>query len=249
MENQVSMFELLSETGEEEEHIKYSFTELPEMDNKEYLSLEKEMLGIYLSGHPLDKYRKKIEVLTNINSLKIIEIDTEMSETGDTKTFKDGQNIKIAGIISKVRKKFTKNNSLMAFVTIDDLYGSFETIVFESIFNKCSFCIEEERIVLLEGRLSIREDEPTKIIASNFKELINEDEEISYVTVNITEFSEEKKEALRNFIRSYSKMNNAKVNIDVIVNNEIRKCGKIYCDKEVIKKLENEFGKENIKVS
>ena len=122
------------------------------MDMKDYLSMEKEMLGIYLSGHPLEKFKKKIEILTNINSLSLMEIDTELEKTGTCKNFQDGQNIKIAGIISKIKKKITKNNSLMAFLTIDDLYGSYEVIVFESIFNRYGINIEEEKIVLIERK-------------------------------------------------------------------------------------------------
>jgi len=249
MENQVSMFDLISLGDNEKEAQKYTFTELPEFENKEYLGMEKEMLGIYLSGHPLEKFKKKIEVLTNINSLNIIEIDLEMSETGNTQYFKDGQNIKIAGIISKVRKKITKNNSLMAFITVDDLYGSYEVIVFESIFNKCSMNIEEEKIVLIDGRLSIREDEPTKIIASNIKEIINEDENINKINVNITDFSEIQKEELRKLIRYYSKLENNITSIEVTVNGEIRDCGKITADKDFISKIEEKFGKNNIIIS
>lgn len=248
MENQVSMFDLFTENSDGEASIKYNYTELPELDVKEYLSMEKEMLGIYLSGHPLEKFKNKIEQLTNINCLNLLEIDTEMQETGSCREYKDGQNVKIAGIISKVKKKITKNNSLMAFVTVDDLYGSFETIVFESIFNKCGYAIEEEKIVLIEGRLSIKEEESAKIIASNIKEMMNQDDEIKYINVNITSFSEEKKEKLRNVIRQYSKMKNANILIDVTVNGEIRKCGKIYLDMKLLQNFYDYFGKENIVV-
>lgn len=122
------------------------------MDNKEYLSFEKEMLGIYLSGHPLEKFKKKIETITNISSLDLIDIDTALEETGKCENFKDGQTVKIAGIISNIKKKITRNNSLMAFVTIDDLYGSYEVIVFESIFNRYGINIEEEKIVIIERK-------------------------------------------------------------------------------------------------
>jgi DNA polymerase-3 subunit alpha len=249
MENQVSMFDLMEMEDSEKESKQYVFRELPEFDNKEFLGLEKEMLGIYLSGHPLEKFKNKIEILTNINSKDLTEIDSEMEETGTVKSYKDGQTVKIAGIISKVKKKITKNNSLMAFVTIDDLYGSFETIVFESIFNKCGQNIEEEKIVLVDGRLSIRVDEPVKIIASNIKEMINEDEKFNRINVNITEFSESKKETLRKAIRYYSKLENAKTLMEITINGEVRDCGKIFMDEEVKKVFYREFGKENIYVS
>lgn len=76
MENQVSMFDLMSDETSEVQ--KYKFTELPEMDNKAFLNLEKEMLGVYFSGHPLEKYKNKLKLLTTIDSLNILEIDREM---------------------------------------------------------------------------------------------------------------------------------------------------------------------------
>ena len=247
MENQVSMFDLLENSGEEKENQKYYFQELKEYDNKDFLSMEKEMLGIYLSGHPLEKYKNKIERVTNIDSLGISEIDIELKETGKLKNHKEDEYIKTAGIISKVKKKITKNNSMLAFVTIDDLYGSFEVIVFESVFNKCSYAIEEEKIVFVDGRLSIREDEPTKIVASNIKEMVLEDEPIyTKIVVNITSFSEEKKQELRNFIKFYSKMKNAQTNISVKINNEIRDCGKIFIDNNIGKKMKELFDENNI---
>ena len=248
MENQVSVFDLMNTSGEEKENKQYIFHELDEFDDTDYLSMEKEMLGIYLSGHPLEKFKNKIKRNTNINSLEIAEIDTELQETGKLKKHKEDEFVKCAGIISKVKKKITKNNSVMAFVTIDDLYGSYEVIVFESIYNKCSYSIEEEKIVLVDGRLSIREDEPTKIIATNIKEMVSEDTGISKININITDFSEEDKEKLRNFIRHYSKQTNPETKVEVTVNTEIRDCGNIFIDDEILKKLYEMFGEDNIKV-
>ena len=248
MENQVSVFDLMNTSGEEKENKQYIFHELDEFDDTDYLSMEKEMLGIYLSGHPLEKFKNKIKRNTNINSLEIAEIDTELQETGKLKKHKEDEFVKCAGIISKVKKKITKNNSVMAFVTIDDLYGSYEVIVFESIYNKCSYSIEEEKIVLVDGRLSIREDEPTKIIATNIKEMVSEDTGISKININITDFSEEDKEKLRNFIRYYSKQTNPETKVEVTVNTEIRDCGNIFIDDEILKKLYEMFGEDNIKV-
>ncbi len=249
MENQVSVFDLMESSVEEKEKKQYIFNELEEFDMKDFLAMEKEMLGIYLSGHPLEKLKNKIERTTNINSLEIAEIDTELEETGKLKKHKEDEYVKSAGIISKVKKKITKNNSMMAFVTVDDLYGSYEVIVFESVFNRCSYAIEEEKIVFIEGRLSIREDEPTKIVASSIREMVEDEENYENIVVDITEFSEDKKEALRNFIRTYSKFDKAETNISVTVSGEIRNCGKIFVDKEVLEKLKNMFGNENIKIS
>ena len=125
--------------------------------------------------------------------------------------------------------------------------GSFEVIVFESIYNKCIDSLIEENIVYVDGRLSIREDEPTKIIASNIKEIIDS----SYykkVVVDINDFSEEKKEALRNFIRTYSKTQNLTTEFYVKVDGEEKSCGKIYMDGEIKNRLYLTFGEENIEI-
>ena len=128
----------------------------------------------------------------------------------------------------------------MAFVTLDDLYGSFETIVFESVYNKYQTYLEEDKIILIEGRLSIREDEDPKIIAQSIKEIINSDEEDeNVINIDISEFTEKQKEDLRTLIRFYSKMNNKNCNINVIVNGEIRPCGKILLNKDNIEKFQN----------
>ena len=105
------------------------------------------MLGIYISGHPLEKLREQIEKMTNINTMDIKELNEQMITNLDddelalirqnTKPkYQDGQNIKYAGIITAIKKKYTKNNKIMAFVTIEDLYGTAEIIVFENAYLK-----------------------------------------------------------------------------------------------------------------
>ena len=252
MENQVSMFDLMENT-EEIESKKYIFDEKEEMNEKDLLSLEKEMLGIYISGHPLEKQRELIEKITNINTLKIIEIDEEMQTLGVTNNYKDGQTIKIAGIISKVKKKYTKSNKLMAFVTLDDLYGSAEIIVFDSVYSKNFTSIVEENIVLLEGRLSIREDEPTKIIAMNIKELsdfkINnkENNKKTVLNINITNLSVEQKDRLRGAIKFFAG-EKSNIKIEVVDSGVTKPCGMIFLNEAILKEFKAIVGEENIKL-
>ena len=140
LNGQVSMFDLQANSEEEENNlnkIKYKFIEKEEFSEKEILSMEKEMLGIYISGHPLEKIKDEIEMQTNINSLDIAQIDMQMSQELDNdmpldesginilnmnSRFKDGQKVKCAGIIVNIKKKYTKSNKIMAFITIEDLY-------------------------------------------------------------------------------------------------------------------------------
>ena len=155
LKNQVSMFEIMQEDTTD---IKYNYIEVKDFSEKELLSMEKEMLGIYISGHPLEKYREVISRITNINSMVLQEANEELQEKGSC-DIKDNSNVVLAGIITGVKKKFTKKNTIMCFVTIEDLYGSCEMIVFETVYNKCSSILLEENIVQVNGRISIREDQ------------------------------------------------------------------------------------------
>ena len=143
------MFDLMEDIEENIEAQKYTFIEKEEMDPRELLSLEKEMLGVYISGHPLDKFRGSIEKHANISTLDMIKIDEEVQEFGESKEYKDGQNVKFVGIISKVNKKFTRKNTTMAFVNIEDFYGTAEFVIFDSVYTKSSHIIVEDNIIVI----------------------------------------------------------------------------------------------------
>ncbi len=167
---------------------KYQFNEHPEMPEKELLSMEKEMLGIYISGHPLEKLREQIMHSTNINSMDLVQISEQnlvnnadnsangdemenVQERNSKPKFVDGQKVKYAGIITSIKKKYTKNNKIMAFITIEDLYGTAEVLAFENAVIGAGRSLVEENIVLIDGRLSIRDDQEPTIIANEIKDL------------------------------------------------------------------------------
>ena len=252
---QVSMFDLGSEEEKKEmNEKKYVFEEHEEMSNKEMLSAEKEMLGIYISGHPLEKLREQIEMQTNINTMDLKQIDEQNSSLqyeenaidlnqmeiqlknnnlNKTKqrNLKDGDFVKYAGIITSIKKKYTKNNKIMAFVTIEDLYGQAEIIVFENAYMKSGTSLIEENIVLVEGRLSIREDEETKIVANNIKNFgIQEQKSLVF---DITDVDEEKKKKLRAAIKYFNGDKN-NINVFVKIGEEKRNCGQIYVTEEIL---------------
>ena len=256
MENQVSMFDIISEEEEVPESQKYSFDEKPEMDMKELLFLEKEMLGIYISGHPLDKYREKIETRTNVSSLDFINANQELETTGNIKNLKDNQEVLYAGIISKIKKKYTKKNTIMAFVTIEDLYGAAEVIVFDSTYSHFSEILIEDNVVLVRGRISIREDEPIKIVASQISEFNdqNEMEEIhdlnkkpNSLTINITLLDEGAKDRLRGAIKFF-KGDRANMKLQIKDSSGIKPCGGILFSDRLVKIFEEIVGKQNINI-
>jgi len=258
-DGQVSMFDL-GGNDEEKQKIKYSFDEQAEMSEKELLSIEKEMLGIYISGHPLEKIKNQILAQTTITSVDMRNID-EINLASDLEAttlpnietenvsgkikFNDGQTVKIVGIITSVKKKITKSNKMMAFITIEDLYGQVEIIAFENVYMSSQNYLIEENVVLVEGRLSIREDEATKIVASKISNF--EDTQPKTLHLNITNLSEEEKNKLRGAIKFF---NGEKNNIPVVIEieQEVKTCGQIYCTEEILKVFEDIIGKENVRV-
>lgn len=254
---QVSMFDLGSEEQKQElNEIKYTFENHEELQNKELLSLEKEMLGIYISGHPLEKLRTQIEAQTNISTIDLRAIDEQMSseqentemimtrQSGKTK-YKDGQTVKYAGIITSIKKKYTKNNKIMAFVTIEDLYGTAEIIVFENAYIKAGKSLVEENIVMVEGRLSIREDDTTTIIANDIKDFGEEKQKV--LTLDITIATEEQKDKLRGALRYFNGDKN-NINVQIKMGEKNKPCGQIYLTEEIVELLKEILGEEKVKI-
>lgn len=258
MQGQVSMFDMGGNNDDSEnelEKLKYNYTTLKEYTDQELLSMEKEMLGIYISGHPLEKYREQILKQANINTLQIKEY-SELSQMenenlemidnrGTSGTLQDGQFVKFVGIITSVKKKYTKNNKIMAFVTLEDLYGSIEVIIFENCYMQCSNELVDENIVLVEGRLSIREDEETKIVAREIKKL--SDIKKQMLMIDITNLDTKKKDRLRGALKFFTGDKN---NIQVEIKNGERldPAGGLYITKEILEEIQQIVGVENAQI-
>ncbi|MDD6275274.1 MAG: DNA polymerase III subunit alpha [Clostridia bacterium] len=135
--------------------------ELPYVDEfpkNELLAMEKETTGLYLSGHPMSEYRELAV------SLKCTDIADLVEEQESPSSYSDRDRVKIMGIISTVKKKITKSDSTMAFLTVEDVTGSMEVIVFPKTLTEYSTLIGEGEIAVFTGRLDMREDEPTRLV-------------------------------------------------------------------------------------
>ena len=257
---QVTMFDL---GNSEDNKIKYHFVEKEEMSEKEKLAMEKEMLGVYISGHPLAKIKDQIIKCTNISSKEMKEIDAQNNseDENDNKVnenvqYIDGQEVTIAGIVTSVKKKYTKNNKIMAFVRIEDLNGSAEIIVFEPTYLKAQDKIIEDNIIIIKGRLSIREDDETKIVAQDIKNFGESFEDVpkkknqlniakpKRLVLDITNSTDEQKEKLRGAIRFFNGEKN-NIALSIKVGEELRPCGAIYLTEEILKEFEEIVEKEN----
>ena len=238
---QVTMFDMGND-DQEMQKIKYTFTELKEYSEKELLSMEKEMLGIYISGHPLEKYREKIKEIATVNILELKEANEAISNNVET-NIRDGQRVKLVGIITKIKKKFTKTNKIMAFVTVEDLYGSCEVVVFESCYNNCSNLLLEESIVVIDGRVSMKEDTDVSIVANSITEMKNNDNasQNNKLILDITNLDEKHKAKLRGAIKFFAGDKN-NMPLYVKQGEKISSCGAIYANEEIIKELKEIVG-------
>lgn len=134
---------------------KDEFTNEKELSHSEILKNEKEYLGVYISGHPLDNYKDKIEKLANSTVYEINENENHQLNSGDKVT--------ICGIINSVRKQFTKKNELMYYLNIEDLTSSMEVIVFPSYVRTFYNLLKEDAVLCFSGNLDIPEDKPPKL--------------------------------------------------------------------------------------
>ena len=169
MEGQLSFFDLAPE--EEKDNFQITFPNVGEYDKQTLLAFEKETIGIYVSGHPMEEYREVWE-----KNVTAKTSDFVVDEDGKT-VVEDNSNVVIGGMITSKKVKTTKTNQLMAFITIEDLVGTVEVLVFPKIYEKNRPAFTEENKVFVRGRASIGDDPVGKLICEEvipFTDIPNE---------------------------------------------------------------------------
>ncbi|MBO4799920.1 MAG: DNA polymerase III subunit alpha, partial [Lachnospiraceae bacterium] len=157
MTGQLSLFDLAGE--EDKRSFELKMPDIGEFDKGTMLSFAKEDAGLYVSGHPLEDDEEKIKKIATASSL-----DFAINEETGVASIKDGERVVIGGIISDIVIKFTKNNQRMAFVTLEDMTGTVEVIVFPKDFEQYAGLIEMEKKVFVKGRASVEEEKDGKVI-------------------------------------------------------------------------------------
>ena len=155
LEGQLGLFALLDE--EDASAARIPIPKLPERSPAELMAMEKETTGIYISGHPMDDYRN---LLRNTH---VIPIGNLMAEENH---FEDDQIISVAGIVQNVKMKTTRNNSMMAYVTMEDDTASIEMLAFSNVLNQYGGYLRENSPVVITGRLSLRDDKEPQIVVN-----------------------------------------------------------------------------------
>ena len=152
LEGQMGLFAMLDE---DDHSVKIPIPKLAELSRADLMSMEKETTGIYLSGHPMDDYRPFLR------NTHVVPIGSLMA---DDSPYGDDQIVSVAGIVQNVKMKTTRNNSMMAYVTVEDDTASIEMLAFSNVLSQFGSYLKENQAVVVTGRLSIRDEKEPQIV-------------------------------------------------------------------------------------
>lgn len=253
LKGQLSIFEIPG-AKEQSETMKIDYPDIKEFPKNILLSMEKEMLGLYISGHPLTEFENEINDRVTLFSSDINDIGVDATEesTGlEPKNINDGMYVVVGGIILEKKTKTTKNNNLMAFLTLEDLFGSIEIIVFPTVYERFSALTAEGSIVLINGRVSLKEDEAPKIICDEIKPITKQT--IKRLYIKIIEDNDKKEKFDEDSLLSMMRYFNGKMPVCLYyeANNEKKYLEKdcwVNLNETLISELNNRFGRDNVKI-
>ncbi len=237
-----------------------TYPQINEFKKNYILTMEKEMTGLYLSGHPLDDYKESIKLQTSTTIDKIMATKEVLEEDiHDVLTvgmsgykedsIEDGTRVVVAGIISYVSRKVTRNNTMMAFVKIEDLTASMEVVVFPKTLEKVNSLINMDSLVVVRGRVSINEEELPKILCEDITPLEKINTEKVYIRVENTSKAKEINKLLKVLLTEYK--GDTPVNIFTEKEKQnfrlARDCW-VDLDKGALEYLRKKFGNDNVKL-
>lgn len=241
MAGQMSLFDLVSE--EEKKAFEIQYPDVEEYQKEILLGFEKEVIGIYLTGHPLEEYEEKWR--KNISAVTSDFLLDE--ETGEVKV-KDNQHVTVGGMITEKTIKYTKTNKTMAFVTLEDLFGTVEIIIFPKDYEKYHHLLNEDEKIFISGHANVEEDKNGKLICSSIRSFDDLRREL-WLQYDTKEAFEEKEQEL------YAMLHDSDGNDAVVIYISSLKAMKrlsenhnIHIDGEIVNKLTNFIGKKNVKV-
>ena len=186
---QMSLFDLVSD--EEKKEYEIRMPDVEEYDKEMILAFEKDVLGIYLSGHPLERYRNIMEKMI---SAKTTDFQPD-EESGVPKVY-DGQKVIIGGMITEKTIKYTRNNKVMAFLTVEDLLGTVEIVVFPRDYEKWQSMLNEDARVFVQGRVNAEDDKPSKLILEKVRAFEDMPQELWIQFKDKAEYAEKEQELL-----------------------------------------------------
>ncbi|GAA0078995.1 DNA polymerase III subunit alpha [Clostridium sp. CTA-5] len=190
------------------------YPNINEFDKRSLLTMEKEMTGLYISGHPLDDYAQSLKMQTSNEIGKIFSIhesldspiELDMNEDiliNNEVGIKDNDRVILGGILTQVDKKVTRNNTIMAFLKLEDLSGTIEVIVFPKTLDRVrNLCIEDS-LVIIKGRISLKAEELPKLICESIEPLEKVNSSKIYLKVDNTIKARELNNNLKSLVKEY----------------------------------------------
>ena len=241
MSGQMSLFDLVSEEDKKEFEVQYP--DVGEFPKEMLLGFEKEVLGIYLSGHPLEEYLEKIKKNATVNAMDFVREE----ETGNIKVM-DNAHVVIGGMIAGKTVKFTRNNKAMAFLTIEDLTGSVEVIVFPKDYERFSSFLNEDEKVFVVGHATVEDEQNGKIICERIVPFDSVPREVwlQFATKEAYAAQESQLYAIL-----HDSDGNDEVVIYVTSEKAVKRLGKhltVHANTELLNRLTNFVGGKNVKV-
>ncbi|MGN0398341.1 MAG: OB-fold nucleic acid binding domain-containing protein [Candidatus Fimimorpha sp.] len=241
IEGQLSLFDFVEE--EQKEAFEVHFPNIPEFDRQVMLAFEKEVLGIYISGHPLEDDEELLKKnVTAVTSDFIVE-----EENGQTKV-RDGSRATIGGMITGKTVKITKTNQIMAFVTLEDLVGTVEVLVFPKSYEKYKVYLEEDKKVFIQGRVSSSDEAQGKLICENVIPFESIQKELWIQFLDLYEYRQ-KEEQLFQLLDPLD--GNDSVCIYLKSSRQYKKLPpsrNICATQQIVKNLKEKFGEKNVKL-
>lgn len=187
--NVVGQFSLFESSDVQED-----LPSLKDFSQKDKLDMEKEVVGIYISGHPLDPYRELIEKSADTDTNEIFEKYRE--------NMLNNSKVKVGGILKAKKTMITKTNKMMAFAQLEDLFGTIELVIFPNVFSKYRELIEDENVVFVEGHFQESEIEEPKILVDKVSKIKMPTNKKLYISVN--SMRDKNLREIRNILKDYS---------------------------------------------
>ncbi|MDF2944614.1 MAG: dnaE [Herbinix sp.] len=239
---QMTLFDLAGE----EEKFEYELTmpEVSEYSKEQLLAFEKEVLGIYVSGHPLEEYENRISKNVTVNSNDFV-----IEEETDKPKVIDGNTEIIGGMVTTKTIKSTRNNSMMAFIMLEDLFGVVEVIIFPKDYEKYKSMIEPDQKIFIRGKVTVEEDKPAKLICQNIIPFDSIPQEVWIKYSNLAKFQQDEQSL-------YALLDEYDGNDSVVVFCEEEKCMKklpksrsVRAGKDLIHRLFTIYSEENVRIT
>ncbi len=241
MAGQISLFDIVSE--DQKEHFEIKLPDVGEYSKEMKLAFEKEVLGIYISGHPLEEYQEMWRKnITNTTADFVLD-----EETGEP-VVEDGRTATIGGLIVEKKIKYTKNDKVMAFLQMEDLVGSVEVIVFPSQYERYGSQLTEDNKVFIKGRIAVEDEKDGKLICEQITPFENVSRKL-WIKFPTKDEYEKRKEEMFDALR----LSEGKDHVIIYVENPRSKYPlpdnwNVDAGEELIGKLSGLYGKENVKV-